>query len=80
MEEDVFWKFDWYGGHFSDTQVSFLSWSIRFEHFWISASGCYFMSACQEETYVDKEDTTEKVVDKVALDVVDIVYLSAVCV
>ena len=38
------------------------------------------MSACPEETYVDKEDTTEKVVDKVALDVVDIVYLSAVCV
>ena len=38
------------------------------------------MSACPEETYVDIEDTTEKVVDKVALDVVDIVYLSAVCV
>ena len=38
------------------------------------------MSACAEETYVDKEDTTEKVVDKVAMDVVDIVYLSAVCV
>ena len=30
------------------------------------------MSACPEETYVD---TTEKVVDKVALDVVDIVYV-----
>ena len=38
------------------------------------------MSACAEETYVDKEDTTEKVVDKVAMDVVAIVYLSAVCV
>ena len=35
------------------------------------------MSACPEETYVD---TTEKVVDKVAMDVVDILYLFAVCV
>ena len=34
------------------------------------------MSACPE----DIEDTTEKVVDKVAMDVVDIVYSSAVCV
>ena len=38
------------------------------------------MSACPEETYVDMEDTTEKVVDKVAMDEVAIVYLSAVCV
>ena len=33
------------------------------------------MSACPEETNVEIEDTTEKVVDKVALDVVDIVYV-----
>ena len=38
------------------------------------------MSACPEETHVDMEDTTEKVVDKVAMDVVDIVYLFTVCV
>ena len=77
MGEDVFWKLNWYGGHFSHTQVSSLSWSIRLEHIWISVSGCYFMSAGAEETYVDMEDTNEKVVDKVAMDVVDIVYLSA---